>query len=162
MLYCTIMKHAKILLLSIITAIVSPSIVSAHCQVPCGIFGDDRTFSELYENVETIEKAMISIAALQENPDQNMNQIVRWVVTKEDHAQKIQNIAAKYFLAQRIKMDLKESDEEKYVAMLKGIHSITFYAMKCKHGIDTTFTEKLTDAIHDFQHLYMGDDDHQH
>ncbi|MEZ6076164.1 MAG: superoxide dismutase [Ni] [Pirellulaceae bacterium] len=34
-----------------------------------------------------------------------MNQLVRWVNTKEDHASKIQHTIAQYFMTQRIKAD---------------------------------------------------------
>ena len=30
----------------------------AHCQVPCGIYGDDGRFDTLNEHVATVEKAM--------------------------------------------------------------------------------------------------------
>ena len=37
---------------------------AAHCQVPCGIYGDERRFEELLEDTETIAKAIAEIGTL--------------------------------------------------------------------------------------------------
>jgi len=69
----------------------------AHCEVPCGIYDDELRISLLYEHFITIEKAMTKIEELSNEEKPNYNQIVRWVNTKEEHANKIKDIAQKYF-----------------------------------------------------------------
>ena len=73
----------------------------------------------------------------------NFNQIVRWVTTKEEHASKIQDQIAAYWLAQRVKRpNLEEQDEagrdarRRYSVQLVSVHEMTVAAMKCKQTTD--------------------------
>jgi nickel superoxide dismutase len=127
---------------------------SAHCQIPCGIFEDDIVFGELMTDVATIEKSMKQINALGDKAGENPNQLVRWVTNKEYHAQNIQDVMAAYFLAQQIKMHLKESDPEKYAELLALVHKVTVLAMKTKQTTDVEAARKLHDALHAFQSAY--------
>ena len=78
--------------------------------------------------MSTIEKAIKKINELSTKSDpQSLNQINRWISTKEDHAQNIQNIISEYFLTQRIK---KSSDN--YVKKITFLHELLISAMKCK------------------------------
>ena len=145
-------------LLSIVAlSAVAASQLSAHCQVPCGIYADDVVFGELTTDVATIEKAMKLINELQAQPDQNMNQLTRWVTNKEAHAQNIQDVMSAYFLAQRIKLEWKESESKRYRTLVDLAHRITVLAMKCKQTTDMENAEALKTALHDFQHAYGHD-----
>jgi len=130
--------------------------LSAHCQVPCGIYADDVVFGELMTDVQTIQKAMAQIKELSEDPAKNANQLVRWVNNKESHAQNIQDTMSAYFLAQRIKLAQKESDPEGYAGLVGLAHQITVLAMKCKQTGDTANAEALLDALHAFQKAYTN------
>ncbi|WP_339909719.1 superoxide dismutase [Ni] [Symmachiella dynata] len=124
----------------------------AHCQVPCGIYGDQTRFEQMLEDFRTISKAMTQINELSEKSDaQSKNQLVRWINTKEEHASKTQKIMAEYFFAQRIK-----SDNEAYVKQLKAAHNIIVTAMKCKQTVDPKVAESLEKAIYDFYRVYEG------
>lgn len=134
----------------------------AHCQVPCGIYGDQLRFEQLLEDFRTIEKAQKQIQVMVENHQdaQGWNQAVRWVTTKEDHASKIQKTIAEYFLAQRIK-----ADKDNYVDLLKAAHSVTVAAMKCKQSADPATAKTLEKAILDLYRVYEGKEpkfDHSH
>lgn len=126
----------------------------AHCQVPCGIYADDVVFGELETDVATIEKAMAQINALKAEVGKDPHQLVRWVNNKEAHAQNIQDTISAYFLAQRIKLDLKKTDAKKYSSLVELAHKITVLAMKCKQGSDLANAEALHEALHDFNHTY--------
>jgi nickel superoxide dismutase len=124
--------------------------LSAHCQVPCGVYGDSTRFTQMLEDQSTIAKAIGQISELAGKEDaQSANQLSRWVATKEDHASKIQKIIAEYFLTQRIK-----SSSDKYDALLKGAHAVMVAAMKCKQGVDTKSADTLKSAIESFQSVY--------
>ena len=90
------MKIKKTILLAIIIIFNTSNNLFAHCQVPCGIYDDAARIIHLKEHVSTIEKAMNQIKQLSESESdsQNMNQLVRWVNTKEDHAALIQSTIA--------------------------------------------------------------------
>jgi len=148
------MKFFKGLFLTVVIAAATASNGLAHCQIPCGIYGDDNVFGELMMDVETIEKSMKEIQTLGENPGQNPNQLVRWVMNKEKHADKIITVMADYFLAQRIKLERAQTDPESYHKLVGQIHEITVLAMKCKQTTDLNNVGKLGRVLHDFQHLY--------
>ena len=77
---------------------------AAHCEVPCGIYGDQERFVAMLEDTKTIKKAMEQINALAGKADaQSHNQLARWVANKESHAVRIQHTIGQYFMAQRIK-----------------------------------------------------------
>ena len=120
-----------------------------HCQVPCGIYGDEARFTAMLEDLKTVRKAMDQINNESTNKKSNYNQLVRWVNNKESHAQKIQDTVAEYFLAQRIK-----EGQPHYTDKLKALHQIIVYAMKCKQTTDGANADALEKAIKSFQGMY--------
>ena len=136
--------------LVLVVTLLSTNWLSAHCQVPCGVYGDSARFTQMLEDQTTIAKAIAQINDLVDKKDGvSANQLSRWVSTKEDHANKIQKIIAEYFLTQRIK-----STSEKYEDLLKGAHSVMVAAMKCKQGTDPTSADALKSSIENFQAVY--------
>ena len=139
-------KRAGILMITAALA----SIAGAHCQIPCGIYDDHARIAMMEENVATIEKSMTEIAKLPADSPQNINQLVRWVNNKDEHADKLTEIVTYYFLAQRIK-----PDSENYEAKLKALHGMIISAMKCKQTVDLKNVEDLKTLIHTFEALYF-------
>ena len=136
--------------LAIIIALLSTNWLSAHCQVPCGVYGDSARFTQMLEDQTTIAKAIAQINDLADKKDgKSANQLARWVSTKEDHANKIQMIIAEYFLTQRIKLS-----SDNYADLLKGAHAVMVAAMKCKQGVDAKNADSLKSAIESFQSVY--------
>ena len=136
----------------------------AHCEVPCGIYTDHLRIELIKEHIMTIEKAMKQIEALAEEDDVNYNQIVRWTMTKEHHAELIQEIAQQYFMTQRIK-PADPNDETAYVKYIKQLtlaHEILIYAMKTKQSTDTKYTEKLNITVDRFAEAYFGPQEKEH
>ena len=129
---------------------VSTSNLFGHCQVPCGIYGDQNRFEQMLEDQSTIEKASKQITELSGKKDaQSMNQIARWVATKESHASAVQNTIADYFMAQRIK-----SSDSKYEDKLTKAHAVIVAAMKCKQSVNAQNASALKEAILSFHKAY--------
>lgn len=130
-----------------------PTDAGAHCQVPCGIFSDQQRFEAMLEDQATITKADAEIARISGEAVSalNANQAARWVMTKEQHAQKIQDTIAAYFMAQRIK-----ADAENYAAKLQAAHKVMTAAMKAKQDPSGEVAEALKTAILDFYRAYEG------
>ncbi len=132
------------------------SITYSHCQIPCGIYDDQARFTMLAEHITTVEKSMKAIETLsaQEKPD--MNQLVRWIINKEEHADEISHIVTYYFMTQRIKpaekTDAKEYDE--YISKLTLLHRMLVYSMKAKQTTDLTNVEKLKSLLDEFHKVY--------
>lgn len=143
-----------LLSLTLLLATLFPADLFAHCEVPCGVYGDQRRFESMLEDVATIAKAMAQIEALAGKTDAlSVNQRVRWVNTKEEHAKAIQHVVAQYFLTQRIK-----ASNERYVEQLKAAHALMVQAMKCKQKIDAKCAEHTKQAIYALYKAYEGKD----
>ena len=136
----------------------TPQIALGHCEIPCGIYGDDGRFASLLEDVRTIEKSMNLINELSADPTKNMNQIVRWVNNKETHADHVREGVSQYFLAQRIKAPAAgdAAGEKAYHGKLGLLHQMIRVAMKCKQTTDVANAKQLHDLTHAFQKAYAG------
>jgi nickel superoxide dismutase len=137
----------------------------AHCQIPCGIYDDPARFTQLEEHVTTIEKSMTEIQKLSKEAEPNWNQIVRWVMNKEDHADRLTEIVTYYFMAQRIKPAAPgdEAAMHKYVHELTLLHQMMLHAMKAKQTTDLEHCAALGELIKQFRASYLGEQaEHQH
>jgi nickel superoxide dismutase len=155
-------KSAKKQILTVsILAMVSivASIAYSHCQIPCGIYDDEARFGEIAEHITTIEKSMKEIERLSAEAKPNMNQIVRWVNNKENHADELSEIVTYYFMAQRVKLpaegDTKAQDE--YVRQLTLLHRMLVYSMKAKQTTELANVEQLKSLLNEYHKVYFGE-----
>jgi len=133
------------------------SFLLAHCQVPCGIYDDEARFKLLFEHVTTIEKAMKEIVALSGQSTVNYNQVVRWVMNKEKHAEEFSEILSYYFLAQRLVPKAAEETEARsvYLEQLELAHRLIVTAMKAKQTVDLAHVQTLRDLLTKLQNSYF-------
>ncbi|MCY1718915.1 hypothetical protein OU798_01090 [Prolixibacteraceae bacterium Z1-6] len=151
---------SAVLLMGIFT--ISSFQAKAHCEIPCGIYGDSVRIALLYEHIETIEKSMNQINELSKAETPDYNQLVRWVMNKEEHAKKMQEIVSQYFLHQRVKPTSSTDDAafRKYIKQLELLHHISVFAMKSKQSTDLPIIDTLREKVHLFEHAYF--DEHKH
>ena len=136
--------------------------LSGHCQIPCGVYDDAMRVKMIEEHTLTILKSMNYIKTNQ-NDLQQQNQVTRWIINKEQHAQEIQEIISKYFLTQRIKLkDESQESKDLYHAQLAILHSILLDAMKCKQTVDTSITNSLLENLNKFVNLYFDEHGKKH
>lgn len=120
-----------------------PQSAHAHCQIPCGIYNDHARIEAMLEDAATIEKSAKLISELSSKSDaQSRNQLVRWVVNKEKHAQNIISTISDYFLTQRVKPSQKD-----YIERLRKHHAVIIAAMKAKQNIDIKYAKNLKKCI---------------
>ena len=134
-----------------------PAPVEAHCQIPCGIYGDEMRFQMLEEHITTIEKSMKLIGELSADPGKNSNQLVRWVMNKENHADEMAQVVTQYFLQQRLKLD-----DPQWAAKVKPCHEILFYSMKAKQTTDQANVESLRAAVAELKKVYFTKEQAEH
>ena len=83
----------------------------------------------------------------------NWNQIVRWVLNKEAHADEFTQIVTFYFMAQRVKP--ADPDDKaalaKYLREITLLHEMVVYAMKAKQTTDLEHCAKLRNLISKFR-----------
>jgi len=145
------MKKGVQVMLLCMGLVFAASQAAAHCEIPCGIYDDEMRIRMISEHITTIEKSMNEIKKLEKENPLNYNQLIRWVVNKEEHADKLQEIVTQYFMTQRIK-----TDAEEYVKKLELLHKMLVQAMKCKQTIDLEHVETLRKLLKEFQDLYLG------
>ena len=127
----------------------------AHCQIPCGIYDDHARVQSMLEDAATVEKSVQLISDLSGKTDtQSQNQLVRWVMNKEKHAQNIISTISDYFLTQRVK-----SDQEDYAERLIKHHAVIVAAMKAKQNADLSYVNGLKASIEALSRYYP---EHKH
>ncbi len=124
--------------------------VFAHCEIPCGVYDDEMRIKMINEHIVTIEKSMNQVVKIEKEEPTNSNQLVRWVMNKERHADELQKIVTQYFMTQRIKINAKN-----YAKKLGALHQMLIYSMKCKQTTDLANVNKLKGLVGNFQELYF-------
>ncbi|MDJ0784173.1 MAG: superoxide dismutase [Ni] [Desulfosarcinaceae bacterium] len=124
----------------------------AHCQIPCGIYDDQLRSDLIAEHATTIEKAMRMITKLSSaDTPLDRNQLVRWVMNKESHAEEAERIVSYYFMTQRIK-----PDAEKYTEKITVLHQMLLALMRCKQSVDLEAVTEVRRLLKKFEVLYFG------
>lgn len=132
-------KQIQYLLFLLTLSAVYAPIAYSHCQVPCGIYDDHARVKTMLEDAATARKAIDLMAELSGKDDpQSNNQLIRWVVNKETHAQNIISTISDYFLTQRVKSTQKDYDER-----LQKHHAVIVAAMKVKQNADMKYVDQL-------------------
>jgi len=127
----------------------------AHCQVPCGIYDDHARLQAMLEDAATVEKAATSMAELAGASDaQSQNQMVRWVLNKEKHADNVIQTISDYFLTQRV-----TPSQEDYAERLQRHHAVILAAMRAKQNAAKSFAVELRNKIEALAEYYP---EHEH
>ncbi|HIP50770.1 MAG TPA: superoxide dismutase [Campylobacterales bacterium] len=146
----TTIKKSILALALVTTAIIIPQQLTAHCQVPCGIYDDNARVKAMLEDVSTVAKSVKLINELAGKTDaQSQNQMARWVMNKEKHAQNIIATISDYFLTQRVKSSAKD-----YTERLVKHHTVIVAAMKAKQNADDKSVEALHKAVDALEAYY--------
>ena len=148
-------KQIKHLTISLILLAVYSPIAYSHCQIPCGIYDDHARVKAMLEDAATARKSISQIAELSgKNDPQSNNQLNRWVLNKEKHAQNIISTISDYFLTQRVK-----STQNDYSERLKNHHAVIVAAMKVKQNADMKYVDELEVNIKELLPYYS---EHKH
>merc|ERR1712048_505031 len=90
---------------------------------------------------------------------QNLNQMTRWVNTKDEHAGKIIELISEYCLCQRVKPigDPKSpfKQEKDFIAALQAHHAVMLAAVACKQSVDIGIGNKLEGAVFEVSKMYL-------
>ena len=145
----------RTLVLLVVALVAYSPVAFSHCQIPCGIYDDHARVKAMLEDAATTRKSVKLITELSGKSDaQSNNQIVRWVMNKENHAQNVISTISDYFLTQRVK-----SKQEDYVERLKKHHAVIVAAMKVKQNADMQYVDALEASIKELLPYYP---EHKH
>jgi len=149
--------HMKALLYSFAALLFCVTFVSAHCEIPCGIYDDAMRIELIEEHIQTIEKSMEEINKLSGEEEKNYNQIVRWTTNKEKHAELLQEIVCQYFLSQRIAY-APPTDAVGYTTYTESLillHQMLVTSMKAKQTTKSEHVVKLRALLQGFKKMYF-------
>ena len=160
------MKKSMIISVLFVSVMFIVPCAYSHCEIPCGIYGDEARFFILEEHIDTIEKSMKMIVELsrdedgdeEEGEETNYNQLVRWINNKEYHADQIQEIVSQYFMTQRVKPVDAEDEEacKMYMEKITRLHKMLISAMKAKQTTDLEHVKDLRSLLASFRGVYFG------
>lgn len=128
-----------------------PIYLTAHCQLPCGIYHDDLRFASLEEDIQTLNKAIAEIKKNNGSSAEEKNQLVRSVNLKDQYADKIAHTMTFYFLQQRLKPEQKN-----LTSLLNSAFNILQLAVKVKASVDSNLVSSLNEEIANFKALYSS------
>ena len=144
-------KHlARVLSLVLPGILLLVSLTAAHCEIPCGIYDDEMRIEMLREHITTIEKSMNQVILLEKDANRKANQLTRWVMNKEQHADELQEIVSQYFMTQRLKPDAKD-----YASKLQLLHEMLLAGMKSKQTTDLGQVKRLRELVDLFEKAYF-------
>ena len=144
--------------LVLLTLLLNIGLLYPHCQVPCGIYDDAIRIVTIKEDFATISKAMVEIKTLSaKNDPQSLNQLNRWIVTKEEHVTNIQKVVSDYFLTQRVKSKNKNYDRH-----LRFLHELLVSAMKCKQTVESKNIDNGLKSLDNFVNIYFDEHGLEH
>ena len=144
-------KHlARVLSLVLPGILLLVSLAAAHCEIPCGIYDDEMRIEMLREHITTIEKSMNQVILLEKDANRKANQLTRWVMNKEQHADELQEIVSQYFMTQRLKPDAKD-----YASKLQFLHEMLLAGMKSKQTTDLGQVKRLRELVDLFEKAYF-------
>src|ERR1041384_2280617 len=96
-------KIKQILYSACILTTFSSSQLSAHCQMPCGIYHDDMVYDLIDQYVETMYKGISVINNSKFSTPKEKNEFIRWVMEKDKSSDQTAYLITEYFLQQKIK-----------------------------------------------------------
>ena len=144
--------------LILLSLLLNIGLLYPHCQVPCGIYDDAVRIVTIKEDFATISKAMVEIKTLSaKNDPQSLNQLNRWIVTKEEHATNIQKVVSDYFLTQRVKSKNKNYDRH-----LRFLHELLVSAMKCEQTVESKNIDNGLKSLDNFVNIYFDEHGLEH
>lgn len=141
---------ARVLSLVLPGILLLVSLAAAHCEIPCGIYDDEMRIEMLREHITTIEKSMNQVILLEKDATRKANQLTRWVMNKEQHADELQEIVSQYFMTQRLKPDAKD-----YASKLQLLHEMLLAGMKSKQTTDLGQVKRLRELVDLFEKAYF-------
>lgn len=138
------------LLKNIALQILPSQIVYAHCDVPCGIYETKpaqmaaATVLKMVEKIEALPNPSTGSGQLTD-----MNNFVRMVMTKEEHAQKCKEeiliLWTDYFKPEHL---------EKFPNLHETFWKTAKLCSKNKQSVDKKAAQELVDAVHDIAHMF--------
>lgn len=137
------------LLIGIAAFICHTGSLSAHCQMPCGIYHDEMVFNQIDQYIETMYKGITELKNSKFSNPLERNNFIRWVSLKDSASDEMANLITEYFLQQKIKPG--EPDTTK---RLVSAHKMLFELTAIKQNVDLKMIEDFADEWENFKQMF--------
>lgn len=139
----------KIAYMTAFLGIVLQGDLSAHCQMPCGIYHDNMVYDQIDQYAETMYKAVSEIKENKFQTPAERNQLVRWVFQKDIQSDEIASLICTYFLQQKIK-----PGEEDTVKKTLAAEKMLFLIVQIKQNVDLKLVYEFMDEWNAFKLMF--------
>jgi nickel superoxide dismutase len=123
--------------------------LTAHCQMPCGIYHDDMVFAQVNQFVETMHKGISVINQSKFVSISDRNEVIRWVMQKDKDSDKMAELILTYFLQQKIK-----PGEPDTVKKLVAAHHLLFLLVAIKQNADLQMVKDFSKEWDKFKAMF--------
>lgn len=123
--------------------------LTAHCQMPCGIYHDDIVFDEIDQYIETMYKGISVMNNSKFDDAKSRNEFVRWVIEKEKASGSVAEWITRYFLQQKIKPGEAETSQK-----LASAHKLLFSLVGIKQNSSVEFVEEFSREWDKFKSMF--------
>lgn len=139
----------KLLLPTIASLLIAQTSLTAHCQMPCGIYHDDMVYDQIDQYAETMYKAMSELNSNKFETVKERAQFCRWVLAKENQSCEAADLFTKYFLQQKIKPGEEDTTEKTLLAQ-----KLLFLMVQIKQNTDIKLVHDFMDNWEKFKHMF--------
>lgn len=123
--------------------------LSAHCQMPCGIYHDNMVYDQIDQYSETMYKAVSEIKENKFQTPAERNQLVRWVYQKDVQSDEISSLISTYFLQQKIK-----PGEEDTTKKITSAQKLLFLVVQIKQNVDLKLVYEFMEEWNNFKLMF--------
>lgn len=123
--------------------------LSAHCQMPCGIYHDGMVYDQIDQFVETVYKGITVLNDSKFSTVKERNEFVRWVGEKEKGCCDAADLITVYFLQQKIK-----PGEDDTVKRLVSAHKLLFLLVAIKQNVDLQYVKEFNEEWEKFKLMF--------
>lgn len=125
------------------------SALSAHCQMPCGIYHDDMVYDMIDQYVETMHKAITELNTIKLDTAFDKNQYIRWIIQKDKQSDDAASLITTYFLQQKIKPGDEDTPKK-----LASAHKLLFMMVAIKQNCDVKLVHQFMEEWDKFKLMF--------
>ena len=123
--------------------------LSAHCQMPCGIYHDDMVYDQVDQYAETMYKGVSVMKDSKFDTPKERNEFVRWAMEKDTSSDETASLLVRYFMQQKIKPG--EPDTAKRI---ESLHKLLFLLVSIKQNVDLEFVKEFSEEWERFKLMF--------
>lgn len=139
----------RIALFATTLMLLSQGNLTAHCQMPCGIYHDDMVYDQIDQFVETVYKGISVMNESKFATVKDRNEFARWVGEKESSCCETANLITVYFLQQKIK-----PGEDDTIKRLTSAHKLLFLLVAIKQNPDLEYVKQFNEEWEKFKLMF--------